>query len=153
DRGPGLLGDELAQLGLAPSLLGLEGVISRAVARLVAEVADHDVVQGTDRLAEVQRIAEHALEADAGAPQVRRQCDGQPSRAPRDRTAAAIGQVHLHEAASAGGFPGGPAASGDRLSPIRGADGPRSTSRRRPRAFTEAPRMANCVGGTGTPSI
>ena len=103
DRGAGLLGDDAAQLGLAALLLGLVGFVSRSVARLVAEVADDDVVQGADGLAEVQRVAEDAVEADAVAPQVGRQRDGQSGRARGHGAAAAIGEVQIHRAASAGG--------------------------------------------------
>ena len=103
DRDPRLLGDGPAQLVLAALLLGLVGFIGGLVARPVAEVADDDVVQRADGLAEVERVAEDAFEADAVAPQVGSQRDGHSGRAPGHRAAAAIGEVHLHEAVSAAG--------------------------------------------------
>ncbi len=140
DRDPSLLRGDPAQLVLATFLLGLVGFICAFVARPVPEVADDDVVQRADGLAEVERVAEDAFEADAVAP-----AGWEPARRPlrpgsrsprcgRDRRGSlAWGGLTSRRPSSAGGI------RRFRVATIRGAGGPVSTSRRRPRSFTEAP--------------
>ena len=60
---------------------------------LVAQVADDDVVQGADGLAEAQRVPERAVEADAVAAQVRRQRHGQARITANDTAAPVIAEA------------------------------------------------------------
>src|SRR5262249_28510969 len=99
---------------------------------LEAQVADDDVVQCADGLAEADGAVQGAGEADAVAAQVRRQRDGQPGPGRHDAAAFAVGDGQLHVPSSMGektkGWQAGP------------------TSRRRPGAFTEPARGAHRTG-------
>ena len=100
-----------------------------AVLGLVAEVADDDVVQGGDGLAEVERVGQRADVADAVAAQVRLQRQGHAARPTHDAAATAVGHGEVH-----GRQPS------RRVGDENGGIRPVSTSRRGPGTFTEPAR-------------
>ena len=110
-------------------------------------------MQGTDRLAEAQRVAEHALEADAVAPQVRRQGDrpvrpgSRSPRSARDRPGS-----HSSSLPRPAGFVARLPASDDPSSPIRGAAG-YSRLRGVDQGRSPRPREFLRRRGHGNPSI
>src|SRR5262249_30344262 len=78
-------------------LLGEIFVVGRVVLRLEAQVADDDIVQSADRLAEAQRLAQRPGKADPITAQVWRQRHGQATAVAANTAATEVSDLQIHE--------------------------------------------------------